>query len=264
MHAKIYTIANRKGGCSKTTTVKAMAEILSYKYGKKVLCIDCDPQGNLTRWSGVNTEKKNTIYEVITNKCFVLEALEKTKYYDILPADEVLSQAELELTGIVGHEYRLKEALNTISCNYDYILIDTPPNLGFLSILAFVAADSGILIVTDSGMFATEGISKLSESLSAVQKFYNSNAKVQGILMTKFNPHFKGNQKIKELSVLLSDYYNAPLFETRIRSAVAITDATTYGINLLDCKPQPKPVADYIEFINELLKLETSENKECA
>lgn len=250
---KIVTIANRKGGCSKTTTVKAMAEILSVKHDKKILVVDCDPQGNLSKWSGIDTTGKDTTYEVLMQKCATQNAIINTKYYDIIPADEVLSSAEVELSGVVGHEYRLREALEEVQDNYDFILIDTPPTLGLLSILSFVAAKDGILIVTDTGMFATEGISRLVESLNAVQKFYNPNAKVKGILLTRYNPRFKANATVENVTQVLCDHYDAPLFDTRIRTAVAMCDATTYGIPLLELTPKPKPMQDYEDFIAEFL-----------
>ena len=253
MNTKIITVANRKGGCSKTTTVKAIAEILTEQHKKKILVVDLDPQGNITKWSGVDTTDKDTMYEVLLEKCNVQEALLASKYYDILPADEALSNAEIELAGAVGHEYRLKEILQTIQDDYDYILIDTPPTLGLLSILAFVAAKDGILIVTDTGMFATEGISKLVESLTAVQKFYNSNAKVKGILLTRFNSRFKSNETIESVTKILCEKYQAPLFDSRIRTAVAMCDATTYGIQLSDLVPTPKPMLDYQNFVLEFL-----------
>ena len=254
MSAKIITVANRKGGCSKTTTVKAVAEILSEQHGKKVLVIDLDPQGNVTKWSGVDTTNKDTMYEVLLEKCETRNALLASKYYDILPADEVLSNAEVELASAVGHEYRLSEKLKEFIDEYDYILIDTPPTLGLLSILAFVAAKDGILIVTDTGMFATEGISRLVESLSAVQNFYNENAKVKGILLTRFNSRFKSNATIEDVTKILCEKYQAPLFNTRVRTAVAMCDATTYGIQLLDLVPTPKPMIDYQNFVLEFLK----------
>ena len=255
MTAKIFTVANRKGGCSKTTTVKAMSEILAEDYNKKVLVVDCDPQGNFTKWSGVNTEEKYTTYEVLMNKCKVAEAICQTKFYDLIPSDELLSNAEVELSGAVGREYRLRDALDQVKEEYDFILIDTPPTLGLLSILSFCAVNEGILIVTDTGMFATEGISRLVESLTAVKKFYNDDAEVRGILLTRFNPRFKANATVENVTQLLCERYGAPLFETRIRTAVAMCDATTYGIPLLDLTPTPKPVEDYKTFIQEFLKM---------
>ncbi len=250
---KIVTIANRKGGCSKTTTVKAMAEILSQVHHKKILVVDCDPQGNLSKWSGVDTAEKNTTYEVLLRKCKAQDAIIETKFYDIIPADEILSSAEVELSGVVGHEYRLSEALEDIQDNYDFVLVDTPPTLGLLTILSFVAAKDGILIVTDTGMFATEGISRLVDSLNAVQKFYNPNAKVKGILLTRYNPRFKANATVENVTQVLCEHYNAPLFNTRIRTAVAMCDATTYGIPLSELAPKPKPMEDYENFIVEFL-----------
>lgn len=253
--AKIIAIANRKGGCSKTTTTKALAEILNSEHNQKVLCIDVDPQGNLSRWSGVDTENKNTAYELLTGKAKIKDTIIKCKYYDLVPADEMLTQAEIELNNKCGHEFALKNVLDSIQDEYDYILIDTPPNLGILTIIAFVACNSGIVITTDTGMFATAGIAKLTETLNAVQKFYNQNAKVLGILLTKYNSRYKNDKKIKELTELLSEQLSASVFKTKIRTSVALPESVTYSIDIMDLKPAPNPVYDYIAFTEELLAI---------
>ena len=252
---KIITIANRKGGCSKTTTTKALAEILSKEHQQKVLCVDIDPQGNLTRWSGVDTNNINTAYELLTDKATITETIVECKYYDLIPADEMLTQAEIELNNKCGHEFALRNALEPIQDKYDYILIDTPPNLGILTVIAFVACNSGIIITTDTGMFATAGIAKLVETLNAVQKFYNPQAKVSGILLTKYNARYKNDNKIKDLTELLSEQFSAPVFKTKIRTSVALPESVTYNLDIIDLKPKPKPVSDYIAFTDELLAI---------
>ena len=257
MTSKIYTVANRKGGCSKTTTVKAMAEILSRIYNKKVLCIDCDPQGNLTDWSKINTNDDWTLYELIKNECSVFDAIKKANDYDIIPADETLAQAETELIGKIGSEQSLKKQLINVIDEYDYILIDTPPSLGLLSIIAYVATINGVIIATDSKMFATKGINKLFENITAIRDSnYNTDIKVAGILLTKFDDRFISDKAIADVTKELTDTLNVPLYKTRVRTSVDMTLATTYSMSLLDLKPEPKPVTDYKNFVNEFLKEE--------
>ncbi len=255
MTAKIYSIANRKGGCSKTTTVKAMAEILSRIYNQKVLCIDCDPQGNLTDWSKVRTDDEWTLYELIKNECSVLDAIKKADDYDIIPADETLAQAETELIGKIGSEQSLAKNLKQVINKYDYVLIDTPPSLGLLSIIAYVATTDGVIIATDSKMFATKGINKLFENIIAIRDSnYNPNIKVAGILLTKFDERFISDNAIAEVTHELTKTLNVPLFKTRVHTSVDMTLATTYSMSLLDLKPEPRPVADYKKFIEEFLE----------
>lgn len=255
--AQIITVANRKGGCSKTTTVKAIGEILSsVAHNKSVLLVDLDPQGNLTDWSQASTDNKNTIYEALTNRVKVTDnVIQHGQTYDLLPADETLSQIESELSGQVGYEHRLKEVLTDLEDKYDYIIIDTPPALGVLSILAFVATNAGVVIVTDSGMSATKGMNKLLDSLSAVRKFYNPTCNTLGVLLTCYNDHFCNDKQIASVTQGLLELQNTPFFETRIRTSVKIKESTTYALPLLEIAGDSKPMKDYEIFVDELLNM---------
>ena len=262
MTAKVYTIANHKGGCSKTTTVKAMAEILSREYDKKVLCIDTDPQGNLTSWSEIITEDEYTLYELLSpnqKECTRAKQVTYfTKDYDIIPADMALAGVITELTSlVVGNECQLKNFLEPVKEEYDYILIDTPPSLNILSINAFVSSD-GVIIATDSNMFATKGIYEFFETIKTTKKFYNSNLEVTGVLLTKFDKRFVTNKVIEEVTKKLTEELHIPMFQTRVRTSVGVTNATTYSVPLLDVAPEPKPVTDYKDFVNEFLKKENN------
>lgn len=268
MTAKIYTIANHKGGCSKTTTTKAVAEILARDFNKKILCIDTDPQGNLTRWSGIETDNEYTLYELLSptykkeiikngqkikKNVDVFDVLKKSKDYDLLPADMQLSRAGTELLGQAGAEQQLKIKIKPIINNYDYILIDTPPALNTLSINAFVVSDA-IIIATDSNMFATNSIDDFLSTIKTTKSLYNSKLEIAGVLLTRFNKRFVSNQVIEEVTQKLTKELKISMFNTRVRTSVAITDATTYSMSLLDLKPEPKPMTDYKNFVKELIK----------
>ena len=259
MTAKIFTIANHKGGCSKTTTVKAMAEILSRSYNKKVLCVDSDPQGNLTTWSGINTEDEFTLYELLSPNRNDCDDVKKVIYsntdYDIVPADMALAGVVNELTSQVGNERQLKKHLDSVLDEYDYILIDTPPALNLLSINAFVASD-GVVIATDSNMFATKGIYNFFETIKSTKECYNPKLEIVGVLLTKFDNRFVSNKVIEEVTQKLTDELHIPMFQTRVRTSVGVTNATTYSIPLLDVHPEPKPVTDYKDFVSEFLEKE--------
>ena len=270
MTAKIYSVANHKGGCSKTTTTKAIAEILSREHKKKILCVDTDPQGNLTRWSNTSTDDEYTLYELLSptykkvvenangkkkkENVVVFDILKHCDDYDLLPADMELGRATTELLGQPGAEQRLKNKIEPLLENYDYILIDTPPALNTLAINAFVASD-GIIIATDSNMFATDSIDDFFSTIQTTKSLYNSKLEIAGVLLTRFNKRFVSNKVIEEVTQKLTEQLNIPMFDTRVRTSVAVTDATTYSMPLLDIKPEPKPVTDYKNFISEFLNL---------
>lgn len=252
---KIYAIANRKGGCSKTTTCGALASACS-RYGFKVLVVDVDPQGNITQWNGFDASESNTTYEVVMEKCSIKEAIVKCEHYDLLPADSTLSRAESELMNTQGREFRLKEALSEVRDSYDIIVIDTPPNLGFLTIASFIAADSGVLVTSDTSVFATKGMQELADTLKATAKYGNPNARVIGILLTRFSPRMKAMRTMYEVTQRFAEYFDAPIYETRIRQSVGVMEAQMMSTDIFDM-PRLNPAAqDYANFAKEFLKRE--------
>ena len=164
----IVAVANQKGGVGKTTTSQALAAGLAGK-GYKVLGIDLDPQGNFSTACGVENYNVPTVYEVMKRLATIQEATQHAKGgYDVVPANIMLAGAEQELSQ-TGKEHRLKEAVAPVACDYDFIVIDTPPSLGVLTVNAFTCA-TDILIPTTAGIFATAGISQLNETVTSVQK----------------------------------------------------------------------------------------------
>lgn len=219
----IVAVANQKGGVGKTTTAQALAAGLAErKY--RVLGIDLDPQGNFSTACGAENYNVLTVYEVMKRGADIREAIQHMKGgYDVVPANIMLAGAEQELSQ-TGKEHRLKEAVSVVAGEYDFIVIDTPPSLGVLTVNAFTCA-TDILIPTTAGIFATAGISQLNETVSSVQKYCNPGVKIRGILFTRFNPRANISRQIKELTEQLSEYISAPIYQTYIRAGVVVEEA---------------------------------------
>jgi chromosome partitioning protein len=249
---RIVAVANQKGGVGKTTTSQALTAGLADK-GYKVLGIDLDPQGNLSSACGSVNYNVPTIYELMKREVTAEETIQHMNGgYDIIPSNIMLAGAEQELSQ-TGKEHRLKEAIAAVSDNYDYIIVDTPPSLGVLTVNAFTAA-SDILIPTTAGIFATTGINQLNETVKSVQKYCNPNVKITGILFTRFNPRANISKQIKELTEQLSQYISAPIYKTYIRSAVAVEEAQANRVDIFDFAEKSTVSEDYKAFIEEFLK----------
>lgn len=249
---RVIAVANQKGGVGKTTTSQALTAGLAAK-GYKVMGIDLDPQGNFSAACGTVNYDVPTVYELMKREAAAEEVIQHMKGgYDILPSNIMLAGAEQELSQ-TGKEHRLKEAVAPVVEKYDYIIIDTPPSLGVLTVNAFTAA-SDILIPTTAGIFATTGINQLNETVKSVQRYCNPNVKITGILFTRFNPRANISKQIKELTEQLSKYISAPIYKTYIRSAVAVEEAQANRTDIFEYAGKSTVSEDYKAFIEEFLK----------
>ena len=220
--------------------------------GYRVLGIDLDPQGNFSTACGAENYNVQTIYEVMKRAASIQDAIQHTKGgYDVVPANIMLAGAEQELSQ-TGKEHRLKEAVAPVASDYDFIVIDTPPSLGVLTVNAFTCA-TDILIPTTAGIFATAGISQLNETVTSVQKYCNPAVKVRGILLTRFNPRANISRQMKELAEQLGEYISAPIYKTYIRSAVVV-EAQANSQDIFDYANKSTVAEDYKAFIDEFLK----------
>lgn len=197
----VIALANQKGGVGKTTTSVNLGACLA-DLGKKVLLIDSDAQGNATSGVGVRkTEIEKDIYDVLVNEYPIASTIITTSHagLDIVPATIQLSGAEIELTSQMARESRLLDALKQVKDSYDYILIDCPPSLGLLTINAFSASDS-ILIPVQSEYYALEGLSQLMNTIKLVQKHFNPELDIEGVLMTMLDARTNlGTQVVEEV-----------------------------------------------------------------
>lgn len=243
------SIVLQKGGTGKTTTALALANTLGFKH-KKVLLIDLDPQGNATYSSNVN-EVNNTITDVLGMECKINEAIIKCKYYDLLAADTYLTNVEIT-EGI--EPTLLKNAINSISNNYDFIIIDTPPALGHLSFNALVASNY-LIIPTEPRPFALQGLERLHLTIKSIRNSLNPCLKVLGILLIKYNNRTVLNRDLKDIINNYSKQMDTIIFNTSIRESIVVAEAQTVREPLIDYAKNSKPNIDYKAFTTELLKM---------
>lgn len=251
MNVKAIAVANQKGGVGKTTTAGALISGLALK-GYSVLGIDLDPQGNLSDSFGADMYERATVYELIKKEADPDEVVQRLQGIDIIPSNIMLAGAEQELSQ-TGKEHRLKETLSPICDNYDYIVIDTPPSLGVLTVNAFTFAKE-IIIPTTAGIFAANGINQLYNTVENVKKYCNSGVKIAGILFTKYNQRTNISKQIKELTEQLGQHIAAPIYEVCIRNGVIVEEAHANKTNIFTYSGESSVADDYRRFIEEYLK----------
>ncbi len=248
--AKVISVSNQKGGVGKTTTTCAVAAGLK-KRGYRVLAVDLDPQGSLGFSVGADTETSATIYDVLKGEVKVQFAIQKTDAMDLIISSILLSGIELEFTK-TGREYLLKEALKPMQDRYDYILLDTPPALGILTINAFTASDF-IIVPMLPDIFSLQGIAQLDETVERVKKYCNPNISIAGILLTKYNPRTLLGREIRGTVELIARDLNIRVFDSFIRNSVAASEAQSVQKNIFDYSPRSTVARDYGKFLDELL-----------
>ena len=249
--ATVYVIANQKGGIGKTTTATTLAGILNQK--GKTLLIDADPQGNSTSTYQAAIEDTATLYDVMVDEDPVPldEAVQHMENGDIVASDPLLAKAGKLLDGNVEGMYRLQDALEMLD-GYDYIVIDTAPSLDIVLYNCLIAADEVIIPVT-ADAFALQGLTKLSDTIHAVQKRQNRNLQIAGLLLVKYagrsNLEKDVRQEIEEVATQLG----TKLFPTAIRECVKTKEAQLNKRLLSAYAPNCTTMQDYNQFVEELL-----------
>lgn len=248
---RIIALANQKGGVGKTTTSINLGACLA-KLGQKVLLIDADAQGNATSGLGIRkADIKADVYDVLVNEVPMTDVIIHTsrKNLDIVPATIQLSGAEIELTSQMAREKRLADAVVPIRDSYDYILIDCPPSLGMLTINAFTACDT-ILIPVQSEYYALEGLSQLLNTIQLVQKHFNPNLKIEGVLLTMLDARTNlGNEVVEEVKRFFKD----KVYQTIIPRNVRLSEAPSHGMSIIDYDPSSRGAKEYMALAKEVL-----------
>ena len=249
--SKIIAIANQKGGVGKTTTAVNLCCALKMK-GKRVLLLDCDPQGNSSSGMGVDKHSTPSAYELITKTADILDCIRKTPYGDVIPSNKELSGATVELVNKVRREYVLKDALQLVYNDYDYIFIDCPPSLELLTLNALVAADS-VLIPMQCEYYALEGIADRMTTIKLCNKRLNPSLKIQGIVLTMYDSRTNLTQQV---AFELKEYFGGKVYETVIPRSVRLSEAPSHGKPGVAYDKIGKGSRAYMRLAEEFLKKE--------
>ena len=252
---KVISVANQKGGVGKTTTTINLSTLLAKK-GKKVLLIDADPQGNATSGVGAEKDIELSTYDVLVGETETLEdtMIEGLK---VCPSNINLAGAEVELVSMMSREQRLKEKLESVKEEFDYILIDCPPSLGLITLNAFTASDS-VLIPVQCEYYALEGLGQLINTINLVKKHLNKGIEVEGALLTMYDARTNlSNQVVKEVK----KYFNDKVYKTVIPRNVRLSEAPSYGMPITEYDPRSKGARSYEKFTREFLKINETERK---
>ena len=244
---KVISISNHKGGVGKTTSAINIGAGLNL-LKKKVLLIDLDPQANLTQSLGLTNEAIN-IYGALRGE-YKLQPIEILKGLDVIPSTLDLSGAEVELSSEPGREYILKELIEPLRASYDFIIIDSPPSLGLLTINSFTASDE-ILIPLQAQYLALQGLAKLVEVVDKIKQRLNKGLKVGGVFITQYDSRKVLNRDVVDT---IQAHFKDEVFKTKIRDNIALAEAPAQGLDIFRYSSKSKGAEDYLALSKEVLK----------
>lgn len=251
--SKIISLSNHKGGVGKTTSSINIGAGL-HRLGRRVLLVDMDPQANLSQSLGLVNQER-TIYGALRGEykpepTRVLEGLE------VIPSTLDLSGAEVELSGEAGREYILSELLEPLRGSYDYILIDSPPSLGLLTINTLTASDE-VFIPIQAQYLALQGLTKLMEVIAKIRARLNKGLRLGGVIITQYDSRKVLN---RDVVATIEAHFPAELFKTRIRDNVALAEAPSQGLDIFRYQPKSYGAEDYLSLCQEIIKQEKQGN----
>ncbi|MEK7181542.1 MAG: AAA family ATPase [Patescibacteria group bacterium] len=260
--AKIIGFVNQKGGVGKTTSTINVARYLA-EFGKRVLLVDLDPQGNASSGLGIDARRleKNLYHAMILGlppQDIILRT--ETENLHIIPAAQDLAGAEIEMVHIDSREFRLRNVLRQVSPYYDYILIDSPPSLGLLTINGLVASDE-VVIPVQTEYYALEGLSQLLGTIELVREHLQPNLKIGGALLTLFD---RRNRLSRQVVSEVQTHFPGPVFESVIPRSVRLAEAPSFGKSILDFDALSKGARAYKNVAKEIIEREAEEQKQLA
>ncbi len=244
-------IITQKGGVGKTTTVNALAASFK-KMKKKVLCVDMDPQGNLSFSTGAENEESLTVFDALLGNARADECIQETDICDVIPSNILLTGAELEFTGR-NREYVLRNVLGEAEDDYDVILIDSPPGLGFLTINALSACNY-VIIPMLPDIFSLQGLVQVLDTIEMVKKATNPKLKIMGILINRYNKFSKLHRESLGTAEMIAKNYELDVFKTHIHKSERLSEAQSLQLNIFDYCPRNSGVRDYYKVAEEIMK----------
>ncbi|PTT93216.1 chromosome partitioning protein [Pelomonas sp. HMWF004] len=250
--AKIFCIANQKGGVGKTTTTVNLAAGLA-QIGQRVLVIDLDPQGNATMGSGIDKRKLElTVYDVLLESASIAEARTRADKagYDVLGANRELAGAEVDLVALERREKRIKQALAEVGSDYDFVLIDCPPSLSMLTLNGLCSAH-GVIVPMQCEYFALEGLTDLVNTIKQIHANLNPDLEIIGLLRVMFDPRITLQQQVSDQ---LKAHFGDKVFDSVIPRNVRLAEAPSYGLPGVVFDPSSKGAVAFVEFAKEMVK----------
>jgi chromosome partitioning protein len=252
-HAEVIAFANQKGGVAKTTTTLNLAVAFA-ESGHRVLCIDLDPQGNLTMSQGIDPDKvEKSLYDVLVNDMPISEIIQHREI-DIAVSSIDLAGAEIAMSTKIGRERSLEKALKEVSGDYDFVCIDTPPSLGLLTINALTAANK-VIVPVQCEYLSMRGLVQLQNTLKMIQENLNPDVRIEGILPTMLDSR---TVHAKEAVEILEENFGDLVFRSRIRKAIKFAEAPVKGASVLKYDPQSNAAGYYRDLAKEVLANESA------
>lgn len=248
---RVIAIANQKGGVGKTTTAINLSACLA-ELGKKVLALDLDPQGNMTSGLGVDKDEiEDSVYDLIIGNAGIEECICKSvlENLDVLPSNIDLSAAEIEMIGIENKEFIIKNEMERIKDNYDYVIIDCPPALSMLTINAMTTADS-VLVPIQCEYYALEGLSQLIHTIELVQERLNSSLQIEGVVFTMYDARTNLSLQVVEN---VKDNLNQNIYKTIIPRNIRLAEAPSYGMPINMYDPKSAGAESYMQLADEVI-----------
>ena len=248
---KIIAIANQKGGVGKTTTSINLSACLAEK-GKKVLVIDTDPQGNTSSGFGIDKNNiENSIYELILGECSIGDCIVKdvVENVSVIPANVNLAAAEIELIGVEKKEYILKNEVDYIKDDYDFIMIDCPPSLNMLTINAMTTADS-VLVPIQCEYYALEGLSQLIHTINLVKERLNPTLNMEGVVFTMYDSRTNLSNQVVEN---VKENLNQRIYNTLIPRNIRLAEAPSFGMPINKYDPKSSGTEAYLKLADEII-----------